>query len=84
MGVYGLYTGWWFLRKDAIAAHKKELGKSWDYCKKNILRNLFKSSFPCVGFHASVCLISGLAIVHNGKVYGKVGIKVLTYRAITN
>jgi hypothetical protein len=34
IGVHGLYTGWWFLRKDAIDAHKKALGKSWDYCKK--------------------------------------------------
>lgn len=33
-GIYGLYTGWWFLRKDAIYHHTKALGKSWKECRK--------------------------------------------------
>lgn len=32
-GVYGLYTGWWFTRKDAIWFHTEALEKSWEDCK---------------------------------------------------
>lgn len=34
IGKYGLYTGQYLLRKDAIRLHCKDLGKTWDYCKK--------------------------------------------------
>lgn len=34
VGVYGLYIGWNFTRREAIEHHTKLLGKSWEYCKK--------------------------------------------------
>lgn len=33
-GVYGLYTGWWFTRKNAIHQHCEETGKTWKECRK--------------------------------------------------
>lgn len=33
-GIYGLYTGWWFTRKEAIDKHTTALGKTWPTCKK--------------------------------------------------
>lgn len=34
IGRFGLYTGQYLLRKDAIRNHCNDLGKDWDYCKK--------------------------------------------------
>jgi hypothetical protein len=34
IGSYGLYTGWWFTRSEAIKYHCRALGKTWHYCKK--------------------------------------------------
>ena len=33
-GTFGLYCGWWFRRKDAIFWHCKNLGQTWEECKK--------------------------------------------------
>lgn len=33
-GTFGLYTGWWQTKKEAIAAHTAALGKSWYMCKQ--------------------------------------------------
>ena len=32
---YGLYTGWWFTRSDAIKSHTETLGRTWEQCKSN-------------------------------------------------
>ena len=34
IGEYGLYTGWWLTRSEAIKAHCKMLKGSWEYCKR--------------------------------------------------
>ncbi len=34
VGNYGLYTGWWFTRKEAIADHCQTLGKTWQECRR--------------------------------------------------
>ena len=31
-GKFGLYTGTWFIRHDAIVAHADALGRSWKQC----------------------------------------------------
>ncbi len=31
-GKFGLYAGTWFLRKNAIRSHIRQLGKEWKYC----------------------------------------------------
>ena len=32
---FGLYTGWWFTRSEAIKSHTKALGRTWRQCKNN-------------------------------------------------
>lgn len=34
IGIYGLYTGQWILRKDAIKEHCQMKGYGWNLCKK--------------------------------------------------
>lgn len=34
VGELGFYTGTYFTRREAIDAHCKALGKTWDYCRK--------------------------------------------------
>lgn len=34
VGVYGLYSGSWGLRREAIEVHCKELGKTWRQCRR--------------------------------------------------
>jgi len=33
-GEFGIYTGWWFTRSEAIEAHCEALGRTWLYCKR--------------------------------------------------
>jgi len=33
-GIFGLYTGTWLCRKDAIQQHCKDTGKNWKYCRE--------------------------------------------------
>lgn len=33
-GRYGLYEGWWHRRRDAVAQHTRDKGKSWAECYK--------------------------------------------------
>ena len=33
-GVHGLYTGWWFTRKEAIENHTMSLGDTWGRCRR--------------------------------------------------
>lgn len=33
-GEFGLYTGWWLTRKEAIQTHTGDVGKSWKECRK--------------------------------------------------
>ena len=34
IGVYGPYTGTSFTRRDAVASHCADLGKTWEYCRR--------------------------------------------------
>jgi hypothetical protein len=33
-GVYGLYTGWWLTRKEAIKAHCRGRCMTWQQCRR--------------------------------------------------
>lgn len=46
-GIYGLYSGWNFTRKDAITTHCCALGRTWAYCRK--------TGDKCVKIEIKIC-----------------------------